>query len=155
MSVVLTLERTPQPLESDSSFMRELIDRIRIADKHHKYSNLSDEMLLEYFVNPHKQQNSSTENLNLDPLYQILVNAFYNAIAVTIERKTRHHTEAFIHLKNKEFCSAVISCGGVLVLYSLMWGYRNFGFPSLQELVTSAETNINLAVTKASRYLDF
>ena len=84
-----------------------------------------------------------------------MVNAFYNAIAVIIKRKTGYNTDAFIHLKNKEFSSAVICCGGVLVLYSLIWGYRSFNFLSLQELIESAETSINNAVNKASCYLDF
>ena len=154
MNAVLALERTYQSSELDSPFVRELIDCIRVADKHNKYSHLPDEMLLNYFVTPTKNQKSSRKNMNLDPLYQVLVNAFYSAIATVIERETGYKTDTFIHLKNKEFSSAVISCGGVLVLYSLMWGYRNFGFPSLQELVTSAEININRAVIKASRYLD-
>ncbi len=155
MSSVLTLERPKQLQELDHPFLQELIKQIRIADRFKTYLNCSDEILLNQFIRAKKQQQIATKNLNLDFLNQIMVNAFYNAIAVIIKRKTGYNTDAFIHLKNKEFSSAVICCGGVLVLYSLIWGYRSFNFLSLQELIESAETSINNAVNKASCYLDF
>ena len=43
-------------------------------------------MLLNYFVTPTKNQKSLRKNMNLDPLYQVLVNAFYRAIAAIIVR---------------------------------------------------------------------
>ncbi len=155
MNLVLTLEKPKQLQELEHPFLQELIEQIRLADRFKKYSNWSDEILLKQFVNSTKNQNKLTQNFNLDALNQVLVNAFYNAIAVIIKRKTGHNTDTFVHLRNKEFSSAVISCGGVLVLYSLIWGYRSFDFISIQELIESAETYINDAVNKASCYLDF
>ncbi len=155
MSSVLTLEKTKNSLQLDHPFLQELIDQIRLADRFKKYSNWSDEILLKQFVKSTKTSSQLTKNFNLDALNQVLVNAFYNAIAVFIKRQTGHNTDTFVHLRNKEFSSAVISCGGVLVLYSLIWGYRSFDFISTQELIESAETYINDAVVKASCYLDF
>lgn len=155
MSSVLVLEKLSRTSKYQHPFLQELVEQIRLADTFSKYTNWTDELLLKQLIISIDKEEHSHKNFNLDPLYQVLINAFYNAIAVSIERKTGHKTDAFIHLKNKEFSSAVISCGGVLVLYSLMWGYHNFGFSSLQELVISAENNINRAITKASNYLDF
>ena len=155
MNLVLTLEKPKQLQELEHPFLQELIEQIRLADRFKKYSNWSDEILLKQFVNSTKNQNKLTQNFNLDALNQVLVNAFYNAIAVIIKRKTGYNTDTFVHLRNKEFSSAVISCGGVLVLYSLIWGYRSFDFISIQELIEFAETYINDAVNKASCYLDF
>ena len=95
------------------------------------------------------------KNLNLHPLHQFLTYAFYQTIGDNIERLTGHRTETHVHVRNKEFSSAVIFCGGVMVLNSLISGYKNFNFLSLQELIETAENNIHEAVMKASYYLDF
>ena len=155
MSSILTLERTKTSLKLEHPFLQELIDQIRLVDRFQKYSNWSDEILLKQFIKSTKNSSQLTQNFNLDALNQVLVKAFYNAIAVIIETKTGYNTDTFVHLRNKEFSSALISCGGVLVLYSLIWGYRSFDFISIQELIESAETYINDAVAKASCYLDF
>ncbi len=155
MSLVLTLEKPKQLQELEHPFLQELIRQIRIADKFQRYRDCSDEILLTQFIRSKKTKKITTKNLELDFFHKIMVNAFYDAIAVIIKRKTGYNTDTFVHLNNQEFSSAVISCGGVLVLYSLIWGYRNFNFLSLQELIGSAENSINNAVNKASHYLDF
>ena len=91
----------------------------------------------------------------LSKLNQLLIHAFYDTLGVAIERKTGHATETFVQLKGKEFSSAVIFCGGVLVFYSLTWGYRSLIFLTIQELIESAEFYIENAVAKADQYLDF
>ncbi len=154
MSQVLTLQKPPQ-LKFQHPFLQELIKQIRLADTFSKYRDWSDELLIKQLIISQEREAFSSKNLNFDPLNQLLTQAFYKAIGVNIEIRTGHTTETFINLKGKEFSSAVICCGGVLVLYSLMWGYRSFGFLSLKELIESAETNIRDAVTKASLYLNF
>ena len=154
MSQVLALEK-PTQLKFKHPFLQELIKQIRLTDTCNKYRDWSDELLIEQLIIPSDRESFSSKNLNCDPLNQLLTNAFYNAVGITIETRTEHTTETFVHLRNQEFSSAVISCGGVIVLSALIWGYRTFSFLSLQELIESAETNINDAVTKASRYLDF
>ena len=155
MNQVLTLEKPLQSSKSNHPFLQELIEQIRRADTFGKYHRWSDESLVNQLIISSDKEAISSKNLNLDPLNQLLTNAFYNAIGIIIEKKTGHFTETFVYLRNKEFSSVVISCDGVLVLYSLIWGYRSFGFLSIQELMESAETYINDAVIKASRYLDF
>jgi hypothetical protein len=85
----------------------------------------------------------------------MVIYAFYQTIGVNIEKITGHTTDTFINLKGNEFSSAVISCGGVIVLSSLIWGYKRFRFLSLNELIEVAEINIRNAINKASLYLDF
>ncbi len=154
MSQVLTLEK-PAQLKFKHPFLQELIKQIRLADVGSEYRNWSDELLIEQLIIPSDREAFFSKNLNFETLNQLLTNAFYQAIGAIIERKTGYTTEIFVHLKSKEFSSAVISCGGVLVLYSLIWGYRSLSFLSLSELIESAENNIHNAVTKASLYLNF
>ena len=155
MSSTLTLEKSSQSSKYKHPFLQELIKQIRLADTFSKYHDWSDELLVNKLIFSPDKEAISSKNLNCDPLNQLLTNAFYTAIGITIERRTEHTTETFVHLRNQEFSSAVISCGGVIVLYALIWGYRSLGFLSLQELIEAAETNIHNAITKASWYLDF
>ncbi len=154
MSQVLTLEKPPQ-LKFKHPFLQELIKQIRLADSFGQYSDWSDERLIEQLIISSSRETFFSKNLNFETLNQFLTKAFYKAIGTIIESKTGHSTEIFVHLRNREFSSAVISCGGVLVLYSLIWGYRSLSFLSISELIESAETNICNAVNKASLYLDF
>ena len=155
MSLVLTSENKTRKSQNRHPFLQELIEQVRLADTFSKYREWSDELLVAELVVSLKREAVSSKNLNLDPLNQLLTNAFYQAIGNNIEQKTGHKTETYIHIRNKEFSSAVIFCGGVLVLNSLIWGYRSFGFLSLQELIETAENCISEAVIKASYYLDF
>ena len=154
MSQVSTLEKPPQ-LKFKHPFLQELIKQIRLADSFGQYSDWSDKRLIEQLIISSDREEFYSKNPNFETLNQLVTNAFYQAIGAIIERKTGHTTEIFVHLTSKEFSSAVISCGGVLVLYSLIWGYRSLSFLSLSELIESAETNICNAVTKASLYLNF
>ncbi|HHP7229450.1 MAG TPA: DUF269 domain-containing protein [Xenococcaceae cyanobacterium] len=155
MSQVLIPEKPPQLNKFQHPFIAELIKQIRQADTYSKYRQWSDELLVKQLIISSDQEAVSSKNLNFDPLNQLLTHAFYQTIGINIARKTGHTTDTFVHLRNKEFSSAVITCGGVLVLYSLIWGYRSFGFGSLPELIEVAETKICDAVTKANCYLEF
>lgn len=155
MSPTLSLEKSSSLTKYKHSFLDELIDNIRLIDTHEKYQNLSDELLVEELVSALNAEAFTYKNLNLHPLNQFLTSAFYQAIGDNIERVTGHKTETHVHVRNKEFSSAVIFCGGVLVLNSLISGYQSLRAVSLQELVEMAENNIREAVIKASYYLDF
>ena len=139
----------------NSPFLKAIVQQIRGQDVYGVYRNWSDELLLDRLIMYANKDSFSEENLNLDPLNQLLTNAFYHAIGATIETITGYSTDTYVHLRNKEFSSAVVSCNGVLVLYSLIWGYRSLGFLSIQELIESAETYIQNAIAKASLYFDF
>ena len=155
MSPTLTLEKSSSLTQYKHSFIDELIDKIRLINTHEKYQDISDELLVEELIAALNASAFTYKNLNLHPLNQFLTSAFYQAIGDNIERVTGHATETYVHVRNKEFSSAVIFCGGVLVLNSLISGYQSLKSISLQELVEMAENNIREAVIKASYYLDF
>lgn len=155
MSQVLTRDKPKQAPSFHHPFLGELIKQIRLRDTLGKYSNYSDELVINQFIIPKNQAEILERILSFQAIDQLLVDAFYNAIGVSIEKKSGYATETFVHFKSKEFSSAVICCGGVLVLCSLIFGARNCGFISLPELIESAETSIKYSLAKASRYLDF
>lgn len=155
MSLVLAVEKTTYKSKIQEPFIEELIKQIRLADTFSKYCRWSDELLIENIAISLEKKALNSPNLNLDPLYQLVTKAFYKAIAHYIEQKTGHNTETHVHIRNKEFSSAVICCGSVLVFNSLIYGYKSLKFLSLQHLIETAENTIQEAVIKASYYLDF
>ena len=148
------LEQLPQFDAFQHSFLQELANQFRSVDTFAQYQSWSDEGLIKRLVIVPDQKAVSSENFNLDSLNQLLIHAFYNTLGAAIEKRTGHSTKTFVQLKGKEFSSAVIFCGGVLVLYSLFLGYRSPKFLTIQELIESADTYISHAVTKANQYLD-
>jgi probable nitrogen fixation protein len=155
MSPVLTLEKPPQLTKFSHPFLEELIKQIRLADTLGKFNYLADELLIEQLIILSEREIIASKNFNLETISQMVIYAFYQTIGVNIEKITGHTTDTFINLKGNEFSSAVISCGGVIVLSSLIWGYKRFRFLSLNELIEVAEINIRNAINKASLYLDF
>lgn len=151
----LALLNPPQPtLDFSELFLQELIEQFHLQDQNKVYRNCSDRLVLEFFINSERQKLKTLTNFNLDYLNQLLISAFYQAIAKLIGQKSGYSTQAFVHLKNKEFSSAVVFCGGVLVVYSLIWGKRKYGFDSIKKLLEEAEQMIEIAMAKASLYLD-
>ncbi len=137
---VLTLN---QSSKLQHPFLQELIRQIRQSDTFNKYENYTDYMLINQVIF------SSSKSLN-----QIFARAFYQATGIIIERKTGHPTNTFVHLKDKKLSSAVICCGGVIVLSSLIREYLSFASLSLTSLIEYAETIIDYALVKAGQYLD-
>ena len=155
MSQVLAVENLPHLSEIEHPFLEELIKQIRLADTFNKYCEWSDRLLVNQLIISPNKAKKSYQNIDCESLAKLLSSAFYQAIGSIIEKTTGHSTETFVHLKDQECNSVVVFCGGVLVLYSLIWGHIKLSFSSLQELIESAETNIRNAVIKASLYLDF
>lgn len=152
MLLISSLEKPPQAGCTQHPFLQELIAKIRVADTDRQYHHWSDESLIDRFiVTP--QDNWETSNLN--NLYRLFIHAFYNTIGAAIARATGHNTETFVHFKGKELSSAVIFCGGVLVLHSWVFKSKHLGFQSLQHLIEASENQVGYAIAKANRYLDF
>jgi probable nitrogen fixation protein len=151
----LALLNPPQlTLDFSELFLQELIEQFHLQDQSKVYHNWSDRLVLDFFINSEQQKIKASNNFNFDYLNQLLISSFYHAIAKIIEEKTGHSTQAFIQLKNKEFSSAVVFCGGVLVVYSLICGKRKYGFDSSKQLLEEAQKIIETAIAKASLYLD-
>lgn len=152
MPLISSLEKPPYLGSSQHPFLQELVGKIRGADIDKQYHYWSDESLIERLI---ATPQDCWEQFNLNVLYRLFIHAFYNTIGAAIARATGHNTETFVHLKGKELSSAVIFCGGVLVLHSWVWESNRLGFQSLQHLIEASENQIGLAIAKANCYLDF
>lgn len=152
MPSISSLEKPPSLGHTQHPFLQELIAKMRKADTKQQYHHWSDESLINCLL---KTSQNNRETFNLNSLYRLFNHAFYNTIGAAIARATGHNTETFVHLKGKELSSAVIFCGGVLVLHSWVWESNRLGFQSLQHLIEASENQIGLAIAKANCYLDF
>ncbi len=142
------------PTESDlfeSVFLKEFIQQVRQQDTRGIYSNCDDRLLVRSVLFPAK---SKKDNQNIDPLTNLLVSAFYRAIAKIIERETGYLTETFINLTSNKLSSALIFCGGVLVVYQIIRKLELFGFESIDKLTFEGSMLITNALAKANQYLD-
>ena len=133
-------------------FLQEFIQQVRQQDTCGTFSNCDDRLLVRSLLFPSK---SEKENHEIDPLTNLRVSAFYRAIATIIERETGYITETFINLTSKKLSSALIFCGGVLVVYQIIRKLELFGFESIDKLAFEGSVLITNALAKASQYLDY
>ncbi|WP_052056127.1 DUF269 domain-containing protein [Myxosarcina sp. GI1] len=155
MSQLLTREATSRLNQLQFDFLQELTKKIRLTDTANKYQDWTDLQLIEQLVICSVSQPVDSEKNNLDPLDELLITAFYQAIGAVVEKTTGHSTKTFVHLNSEEFDSAVIFCGGVMVLYSLSLDRKSFCFTTLKELADIADNYIHHALAKAICYFNF
>ncbi len=151
MTCVAIFKKHQQFLSFEELFLQELIEQLHEQDREKVYQGWSDTLLLDLFITSDRTLSS----LNLDYINPLLISAYYHAIASIIEQKTGHPTQTFVHVKKKESSSAVVFCGGVLVVYSLIWGRKKYGFDTSQKMLEEAKKIVGAALAKASLYLDF
>ncbi len=144
--------KTTQSDLFESVFLQEFIQQVRQQDTSGNYANCDDRLLVRSLLFP-----SESEKINhgIDPLTDLRVSAFYRAIAIVIERETGYITETFINLTSKKLSSALIFCGGVLVVYQIIRKLELFGFESIDKLTFEGSMLITNALAKASQYLDY
>ncbi|MGK7914357.1 MAG: DUF269 domain-containing protein [Prochloraceae cyanobacterium] len=152
MSKLNTLEKIKQPGIFEGIFLQELVRQIRAEDTSGIYQKYDNEALLKSLMSPADKEQKNSE---IAPLTRLRVSAFYRALAIGIEKRTGHSTETFINLTSKKFSSALVFCGGVLVVYQILKKVEFFGFESLEQLSFEAGRLIETAVGKAGLYLDF
>ncbi len=152
MTSVALREKPQKLLNFDELFLQELIEQIHLQEQGKVFQSWPDTLVLDFFITSDPQLLSG---FNLHRLNQLLISAFYQAIAKLIEQKTGHSTQTFVHVADKKSSSAVVFCGGVLVVYSLICGQKKYGFNSIGQLLEEAKKIIEASLVKASLYLDF
>lgn len=135
----------------ESAFLQEFVQQVRVQDTLGTFSNYDDRMLVRSVL---FASQSEQENNEIDPLTNLRISAFFQAIAKIIERETGHITETFINITSKKLSSGLVFCGGVLVVYQIIRKLELFQFESIDKLTFEGSMLITNALAKASQYLD-
>ncbi|MDJ0713113.1 MAG: DUF269 domain-containing protein [Prochloraceae cyanobacterium] len=129
-------------------FLQEFLNQIRLQEPNYH----PQEVTLESFIVPSSESGKSSD---INPSTRLRISAFYSAVAAIIEKRTGHITETFVNIANQKLSSALVFCGGVLVVYDIIKKAEDFGFESRENLAWEGERLIQNALAKAGHYLDF
>ena len=144
----ITTFKTPETPEFSSMFLQEFLKQIHLQEP----SYYTNELPLESLIVPSSESRKSSD---IHPSTHLRISAFYSAVAAIIEKRTGHITETFVNVANQKLSSALVFCGGVLVVYEIIKKAEDFGFESRENLAWEGEKLIQNALAKAGHYLDF
>ena len=141
----------PDPL-LETDFMREMLRQMRALDTYGVNDGKKAEQLLAPFVLT-REARTQIPILG-DPDAQTLarVRAFYNAIAVLIERECGLMAVPLVHLSHEGFGRVIITVGKLVVLDRPLRDAHRFGFESFSKMKTEADKQLSLALELIGRH---
>ncbi|KAF7598984.1 MAG: hypothetical protein CGU28_08215 [Candidatus Dactylopiibacterium carminicum] len=142
---------SPDPL-LETDFMREMLRQVRAMDSYGILDGKNADELLSPFVLTREDR----ANIPLigDPDAEIIarVSAFYNAIAVLIEKECGQMAVPLVHLSHEGFGRVLVTVGKLVVLDRPLRDVHRFGFESFSKMKTEADKQLALATELVGRY---
>ena len=135
-----------------TDFINEIVKQMRALDSHGIYDSQSVEQLLAPFVIS-KQQRRQIPLIG-DPSQAIVsrLQAFYNAIAILIEKQGELMAVPMINLTSEGFGRVIITVGKLLVLDRTLRDAHRFGFVSIEKMQAEAEKLVSVALALINQY---
>ncbi|CAG0980061.1 hypothetical protein ARNL5_02398 [Anaerolineae bacterium] len=151
MSAVPVPVATGDPiLETD--FIKEMVRQMRALDSYGEYDGQPPEKLLAPFVLTKERKAEIPLVGDPDEVTVARVKAFYNAIAVLIEKECGLMATPLIHLTHEGFGRGLITVGKLVVLDRTLRDVHRFGFESLSKLKNEADKYLAVALEIVGRY---
>ncbi|MEY4592112.1 MAG: hypothetical protein RIR18_1007 [Pseudomonadota bacterium] len=146
----MTTENLAPLFETD--FIKEMARQMRALDTYGNYSGWTVEKILDPFVLTKERR--ATIPLVGDPDEETLarVKAFYNAIAVLIEKECKLLAVPMIHLTHEGFGRTLITVGKLVVVDKTLRDVHRFGFPSFSKMKDEADKLLSVAIERIGMY---
>jgi len=137
-----------------TDFVKEMLRQMRALDSYGQYDGKSPEEILAPFVLT--KQRKAEIPLVGDPDETTLarVKAFYNGIAVLVEKECRLMAVPLIHLTHEGFGRGLITVGKLVVLDRTLRDMHRFGFESLSKMKTEADKYLSVALEVIGKHPD-
>ncbi len=139
-------------LETD--FIREMVRQMRALDSYGQYDGKSATSLLEPFVLSKERKAEIPIIGDPDDLTLACIKAFYNGIAVLIEKECGLMAVTLVHLSHEGFGRVVITVGKLVVLDRTLRDAHRFGFESLSKLKHEGDKHLAVALEIVGKFPD-
>lgn len=136
----------------DTDFIKEMTRQMRALDTYGTQNGWSVERILDPYVLT-KEKKAEIPIVG-DPDEQLIsrVKAFYNAIAVMVEKECGHMAVPLVHLTHEGFGRAYIMVGKLIALDKTLRDVHRFGFDSLSKMKTEADKLLSVAIERVGKY---
>ena len=139
-------------LETD--FIREMVRQMRALDSYGQYDGKPAASLLEPFVLSKERKAEIPIIGDPDDLTLACIKAFYNGIAVMIEKECGLMAVSLVHLSHEGFGRVVITVGKLVVLDRTLRDAHRFGFESLSKMKHEADKHLAVALEIVGKFPD-
>ena len=135
-----------------TDFIREMVKQMRAIDSYGTYDGWPVERILAPYIMT-KDQRRQIPVIG-DPDEQILsrVKAFYNAIAVLIEKECSHMAVPMINITHEGFGRAVITVGKLVAMDRTLRDVHRFSFENLSKMKDEADKFLSVALEIVGKY---
>jgi probable nitrogen fixation protein len=135
-----------------SPFLKTLVQQIRASDSYGFYRNWSDELILKPFVVTKQNKKQISVEGEIDPATISRINAFFRAVAASIEQETCMISNVVIHLGHEGFGWALVFSGRLLLAIKTLRDAHRFGFESLEKLNEEGQNFVQKGIDLAQRF---
>lgn len=151
MSLAATPAASADPiLETD--FVREMIRQMRALDSYGQYDGQPAAKLLEPFVLTKERKAEIPVIGDPDDLTMACIRAFFNGLAVMIEKECGLMAVPLVHLSHEGFGRVLITVGKLVVLDRVLRDAHRFGFESLSKMKHDADKHLAVALEIVGKY---
>lgn len=139
-------------LETD--FIREMVRQMRALDSYGQYDGKPVTSLLEPFVLSKERKAEIPIIGDPDDITLACIKAFYNGIAVMIEKECGLMAVSLVHLSHEGFGRVLITVGKLVVLDRTLRDAHRFGFESLSKMKHEADKHLAVALEIVGKFPD-
>lgn len=136
----------------ETDFMREMLRQMRALDSYGVHDGKGVEKLLAPYVLSKEARAAIPILGDPDQITISRVRAFYNAIAVLIEKECGQMAVPLVHLSHEGFGRVIITVGKLVVLDRPLRDAHRFGFESFSKMKTEADKQLGVAIEIVGRY---
>ena len=147
------LEKTADPI-LQTDFVKEMVKQMRAIDSYGTYDGWPVERILAPYIKTKDQRREIPVIGDPDDETLSRVKAFYNAIAVLIEKECGLMAVPMINITHEGFGRALITVGKLVVMDRTLRDVHRFGFDSLSKMKTEADKHLAVALEIIGKYPD-
>ncbi|PKO33674.1 MAG: hypothetical protein CVU34_12035 [Betaproteobacteria bacterium HGW-Betaproteobacteria-7] len=138
----------------ETDFVKEMARQMRALDTYGTYQGWTVEKILDPYILT-KERKANIPLIG-DPDDETIsrVKAFYNAIAVLIEKECKLLAVPLVHLTHEGFGRSIITVGKLVAVEKTLRDVHRFGFPSLSKMKDEADKLLGIALERIGQYPD-
>ncbi len=147
------LEKTADPI-LQTDFVKEMVKQMRAIDSYGTYDGWPVERILAPYIKTKDQRREIPVIGDPDDETLSRVKAFYNAIAVLIEKECGLMAVPMINITHEGFGRALITVGKLVVMDRTLRDVHRFSFDSLSKMKDEADKVLSVALEIVGKYPD-
>lgn len=140
----LVVDLNDPVLETD--FMKEMVKQMRAIDTYGTYEGMSSGEILDPFVLTKERKKAIPVIGDPDEILIARIKAFYNAIAILIEKECGLMAVPLLNLTHEGFGRVLITVGKLVVHDRSLRDVHRFGFASLSKMKDEADKVLSIAL---------